>query len=114
MLRLPTITVIAALGCETASAQQSDTSSANYVMLGCRQVGADRLGQPEYLRRGLCIGIIKGIEYADPTICRPRGVTTGQLVRVVVQYIDQQPARHHEDFMALATEALRSTWPCKR
>jgi hypothetical protein len=32
----------------------------------------------------------------------------------VVQYIDSQPARLQEDFVLLATEALRKIWPCKR
>jgi hypothetical protein len=33
---------------------------------------------------------------------------------VVAQYIDGKPARLHESFIMLASEALRSAWPCKR
>jgi Rap1a immunity proteins len=49
-----------------------------------------------------------------PRICLPREVTDEQIVKVVVQYIDSQPARLHEDFVLLAMEALRKTWPCGR
>ena len=43
--------------------------------------------------------------------CIPKGVTTNQITRVVIQYIDQRPARMHEGFMWLAAEAIRETWP---
>ena len=33
---------------------------------------------------------------------------------IVVQYIDGQPARIHEDFNNFALEALRANWPCSR
>ena len=46
-----------------------------------------------------------------PAHLSPREVTDEQIVRVVVQYIDSQPARLHEDFVVLAIEALRKTWP---
>jgi hypothetical protein len=49
-----------------------------------------------------------------PEICVPSEVTMGQVVRVVVQYTDNQPARHHELFGVLAVEALRKAWPCQR
>ena len=41
-------------------------------------------------------------------------VTLGQMVRVIVAYIDARPARVHEDFRLLALEALVDAWPCKR
>jgi hypothetical protein len=37
-----------------------------------------------------------------------------QLVRVVVAYIDQRPARLHESFLNLALEALTDAWPCQK
>jgi hypothetical protein len=53
-----------------------------------------------FMRRELCMDI-------------PDGVATGQMVRVVVSYIDARPARMHEPFKGLALEALRAAWPCK-
>jgi Rap1a immunity proteins len=55
----------------------------------------------------MCIG------YMDPSACPPKGVTSGQALRVVVTYIDAIPARMHENFKYLAVEALRAAWPCK-
>jgi Rap1a immunity proteins len=43
----------------------------------------------------------------------PDGVTREQAVRVVIAYIDAQPAWMHENFGVLALEALREAWPCK-
>jgi hypothetical protein len=43
----------------------------------------------------------------------PNEVTLGQMVRVVVAYIDARPAQLHEDFVQLALEALRTAWPCR-
>jgi hypothetical protein len=44
----------------------------------------------------------------------PQNVTIGQAVRVVIAYIDSQPARLHERFNRLAAEAIQKAWPCKR
>jgi hypothetical protein len=43
----------------------------------------------------------------------PSGVTVGQMIKVVVQYIEAQPKRLHEDFTALAMEAMFDAWPCE-
>jgi hypothetical protein len=43
----------------------------------------------------------------------PDEVTLGQIVRVVVAYIDARPAEMHADFVQLALEALRTAWPCR-
>jgi len=67
----------------------------------------------EALDEGICVGMIQGLAYAAPRICPPDVYTTGQALRVVVLYIEGKPARLHEDFMALALEALRAAWPCK-
>jgi hypothetical protein len=42
----------------------------------------------------------------------PGGTTAQQVASIVVQYIDGQPARIHEDFNLFAVEALRANWPC--
>jgi Rap1a immunity proteins len=60
-----------------------------------------------------CLGIIVGLSYlgrSDGTICLPVGMTREQAVRVVVQYIDGQPARMNENFVPLAIEALQAAW----
>jgi hypothetical protein len=47
-------------------------------------------------------------------ICPHTGSNIAQATRVVVLYIDQQPARMHETFEFLALEALQQAWPCRR
>ena len=107
------------LGCGAVLADP-DRTSANYVMSGCRTyVGNGASAETDLpLMVGMamdmakCGGLIEGLSYAAP-ICKPNYVTNDQMVRVVVKYIDDRPARMHEDFMLLALEALRAAWPGK-
>jgi Rap1a immunity proteins len=102
------VIVVTMLGAYPALVQE-DIYSANYVMPGCRDflragTGSAHLG-------GNCVGLVIGVaRYAyEPSLCLPRDVTDEQIVRVVVQYVDNQPARLQEDFVLLATEALRKS-----
>jgi len=109
------------------AAQEVDRNSANYVMLGCRNALDPKSVESPYLQ-GSCVGIIRGIAFVaallrggsddDPHrrwLCAssPTEATNGQLVRVVVAYIEARPARMHESFPVLALEALRAAWPCR-
>ena len=105
------ITAIVA-SCGTSFAKE-DVFSANAAMPGCRE--AENYNSPNIYKRGLCMGVISTLlDLDDPTICLPSGVTNFQAVRVVVKYIDARPATLHENFKALAGEALRAAWPCKK
>ena len=107
------VILVTVLGAYPALVQE-DIYSAKFVMPGCRDflgTGTSSAHVGDY-----CVGLVTGVaRYAyEPSICLPRDVTDEQIVRVVVQYIDSQPARLQEDFVLLATEALRKAWPCKR
>jgi hypothetical protein len=97
-----------------------DTSSANLLMPACREWAMATAGSPlrgDPMLRGLCVGTIDGIFYVDKKICPPPNaskINLGQIARVVVQYIDNHPARMHEDFKKLALEAMRAAWPCQQ
>jgi hypothetical protein len=109
------IVLIAAmiLNCGVALAQK-DPNSANLWIPGCHLFVEDKPGPRDLLLNGsTCAGIIFGIAFAAPDLCIPNGVTNGQKVRVVVQYIENRPARMHESLFDLALEALRAAWPCK-
>jgi len=101
------------LNCGVAFAE--DTTSANYVMAGCRAFLLPKIPHDYNLSliAGVCAGIVSGINYAAADVCPPKGVTSVQSVRIVVNYIDGRPARLNENFNALALEALRAAWPCK-
>jgi hypothetical protein len=48
----------------------------------------------------------------DAKSCAPDNAPTGELMRVVLEYIELRPQRLHEPFMKLVQEALRDKWPC--
>jgi hypothetical protein len=89
--------------------------SANAVVSGCRFFDGPTTSHNsrfDPFGQGYCVGLLEGLDY-EGVQCRPREVTLGQIVRVVVQYIDSRPARMHEDFRVLAIEAMKAAWPCK-
>ncbi len=122
--RLPVPGVIALImmmifSCGAAVAEPNQTS-ADYIMPGCRDAASlitfSHTGESEedVSRMSFCMGVVVGLSFIGQPygICVPPGTTSQQATRVVVQYIDGQPARMNEDFNSLAVEALRATWPC--
>ena len=102
-----------ALAAPGARAQQ-DTNSANYIMLGCEAFLLDPIPTSRLLVAGVCAGIIDTLQAIKPNICLPGISTRRLLVRGVVTYINNNPARLHENFIELAGEALKQTWPCTK
>jgi hypothetical protein len=119
--RLPVLGAITVmtLNCGVAVAGPNQ-NSADYIMPGCRDAAAlipfSRAGVSEEQASltGFCAGIVVGFSFMGQPygICVPAGTTSQQATSIVVQYIDGQPARVHEDFNHLAIEALRANWPC--
>jgi hypothetical protein len=70
------------------------------------------------LESGVCIGIVAALAAAARAFppgfstCVPQGVTYGQMIRVVVAYIERQPQQMHEDLRQLTILALHEAWPC--
>jgi hypothetical protein len=110
------VAVIAAmmLNCGAAFADP-DTQSANFYLSACRDFTVQSKISSDSFTRGLCVGNIDALMTvgAPLGICPPPTATLKQAILVVVQYIDQRPARMHEVFAALAMEALEAAWPCK-
>jgi hypothetical protein len=46
-------------------------------------------------------------------VCQPKGVTSRQAGRVVVEYMRGNPSELHYPFRVLAMTALSRAWPCK-
>ncbi len=80
-------------------------------MPGCRAMVAE--SDREQFKQGICSGVVRGVAFMDLDMCAPGEVTQGQVLRVVVRYIDERPARQLENFVKLAAEALRAAWPCR-
>lgn len=112
-LILSAVVLIAATVSEAFA--EADIHSANAVVSGCRLYdGPTTSHNPRFdpFGQGYCIGLLEGLDY-EGVQCRPREITLGQLVRVVLTYIDSRPERMHEDFRVLAIEAMKTAWPCK-
>jgi hypothetical protein len=96
---------------------EADFNSANYIMPSCRALL--ELDPPQDMNTKFlsaqCRAIVDRLIYASSSnVCPPKDAAIRQQsVRVVVKYIDELPARRHEQFSALALEALRAAWQCK-
>ena len=111
-----------ALTISTANAGKPIT--ANRMLPYCKAIPE----HPDGFGQGLCLGVIDGLAAMAVSFFRPgqprtatdelcveipNGVENGQIVRVVVRYIEARPNRMHEQFSALALEAIFDAWPCK-
>ena len=114
-----TLFAVMIFNCGVAVAEPNQTS-ADYIMPGCRDAASlvtfSNVGksEEEVSRMSFCAGIVIGLSFMGQPygICVPAGTTAQQATGIVVQYIDGQPARIHEDFNRFAVEALRANWPC--
>jgi hypothetical protein len=119
--RTTTAAAIIAASMVTQALAEPDIQSANSLMPGCRALiaFADHATTTDFAGSGVCLGTINTLGTLSVagllhSVCISRQVTTGQVARVVVQYIDAQPARWHENFIALAIEAIDKAWPCQK
>jgi hypothetical protein len=114
-LSLSAAILIAGAAMASEAFAELNLQSANAVVSGCRFFDGPTTSQnPRFdpYGQGYCVGLLDGLDY-EGVKCRPRDITKGQLVRVVLTYIDSRPERMHEDFRVLAIEAMKTAWPCK-
>jgi Rap1a immunity proteins len=113
------IMLAALLAASTAQAQDTlPFFNADTIMPGCRALPLNtellhRLGPKSntYIS-GYCAGVVVGLFYLRTNyFCPPPGATFGQVIQVVIAYIDKSE-RMHKDFDTLAFEALTDAWPC--
>jgi hypothetical protein len=91
----------------------ADLHTAAGVMPGCRNFLAGN--DTSLLVQGMCFGEVTALFETFAGKCAPPDVAGQQLMRTVVEYIDNQPrARLNEPFNHLAIEAMMKTWPCKQ
>jgi hypothetical protein len=110
-----------------SSADAQTSESANYKLPACRDFNAaadNNLDVSRALvqdanrlfRAASCGGEVDGVANTledTGQICQPRGVTRGQVMAVVMSYVERIPERHNESFTVLAIEALKRAWPCR-
>ena len=63
-----------------------------------------------------CLGYVSGVHdaLAGITICLPSGVTRGQIMDFVTQWLRANPAQRHLTADQTVSIALNAQWPCKR
>ena len=117
-----------ALAVTTAVAQTNvweDGASAGFVLPGRKAALTNQIDRPLtdqidgsflagkvprlYQGYGYVYGHTRGIPFLCAGI---PGVTSEEMVRVVVRYIETRPQRMNEPFIWLATSAPRDAWPC--
>lgn len=71
--------------------------------------------------QSVCIGYVMAISdilYSVPgsdngnTSCNRRGVTSGQIMEIVIKYLEKHPEKRHWDGNILVSEAIFQTFPC--
>jgi hypothetical protein len=101
------------LGCREALAS---STTGNAMLPGCRNSLNDTA--PSTYTGGLCMGVIITAamlgDYLPLNLraCPPTGVTFGQTLRVVVDYMEKNPNQLHKEFPFLVVLALNRAWPC--
>jgi len=123
---------ILALAITTANAAVEDLTSAEYLLPYC-SLTKEQAGNSarDALNLGRCVGIVEGVSQMfqllseaqaagtvqlDPLLCTsiPVGITTQQLVDVVVKYGETFPELTHRPFTVLVMSAMRVAWPCEK
>lgn len=110
----------------------ASAKSTNYVFTGgdmyesCTHAinGLNKTGEYDDHRFGVCAGYIAGIvdfhtvattveSISEDIFCLPENITTAQVIRVVTNYLENNPEKHHDLAGYLVVLALRETYPCQ-
>ena len=68
-------------------------------------------------KAGACMGLVDGLLImlrSHNLVCPPDSVDYDQAMRVVIAYVEAHPTELQNGTRALAVQALRDAWPCKR
>jgi hypothetical protein len=109
--------LIVALLAVTPARAEPDFHSANNLVPFCAVPFPSTTWDSDHaFMLGYCWGTVFTLTALTPTfgVCLPKTGTEEQIMRVVVKYISDRPARMHEPFVRLAIEALQAAWPCKQ
>lgn len=62
---------------------------------------------------GFAGGIAGALDAVDPKVCLPADGNTGQYTRVLIQYLETNPAELHKSATILGIAAFRRAFPCR-
>jgi hypothetical protein len=106
----------------SSTVAQVDLGNARHLNAECQRVVDNRPldSTDEAVLQGVCIGIVYAIRQISDQFpshlrfCPPSDVGLLQLLHTATAHINAQPDRPGEDFITLAIESYRNTWPCEK
>lgn len=110
--------------CFPISPAAQDTSETthedgNHLILHCKAavdgLSSNSWKNPhEAYSSGFCYALVQGIGWASPSVCAPKGAKVTQAMRVVVKYLEDNPAQLNWDENLLVDTALSKAFPCAK
>ena len=97
----------------------------NSLLAQCQQFikASDREKGYDQGLAGMCAGFVEGVLSTtaffseslenDAKLCIPKNATNGQLARVVVKYLNDNPSKLNQGKTGLVWLAMRDAYPCK-
>lgn len=97
----------------------------NELLLNCQQYVRGMDGDKDFngVGAGMCGGFVQGVDStntflfndlnSDARFCKPATVTNGQLVRIVVKHLKDNPKLLNKERTGLVWLALKDAYPCK-
>jgi hypothetical protein len=117
------------LCCAVSVAAHAEEQDGNFLLRECKETLSATYSECSAAISGMhCLGFIDGLvdmnniykatvlkNSSRGLICLPKDqrLTTGQLARVVVEYLEHNPGQLHDPAPTLATLALGKAFPCK-
>jgi Rap1a immunity proteins len=103
-----------------SSLAQTPNAFSGYATLAeCKAFADEHANLGQRAAGYFCAGELRALAYVSHVLapelrsCVPANLSNGQLVAVAVQYVEQHPSQMNDDFMKLALQAYRQTWPCE-
>ena len=98
----------------TSNSHAQPSRTGNDILPGCQAIVTNALPNDRILniKIGYCMGAIAALGASDH-VCAPDSSTTGQAIRIVAKYLEDNPQRLQESFIDLAIDALGEAWPCE-
>jgi hypothetical protein len=115
-----------------AQSEDGPEQSGNNFVRRCSAIDRDKVSQglkeDELVDVGFCLGYIGGIvngftaewTYSEAytkhkvprPFCTPDGIERGQVGKILLKFIRENPENAHEPTLLLLTKALRKAYPC--
>lgn len=108
------VAVLILSAAEQAAAQIRTGNDLMRAVAADRRTDAGSSQQEDWFLSGYLSGLVAGIANTNRDICPPAGSTREQWKRVVIQFLEANPADLHLPASLLVAVALAKAFPCRR